>query len=232
MKKLIICIIIVLFVQRAGFSQVVDPETLTSKTYKLTYKKVAKILPLLASILSNKSVVNSSEEFNLLVIKDYPPNLALVDSLVAKFDVPLRQIAVSVRLLYGFNPDPSSVDAETPTISDSTQIRELLGANYTFNKIIEIDRSFIRTEEKSRTNLELGAGVFNVAIDVDYIPGNPGIIKFRTFAVSEMISGIAGKELKLLINTSAELQDGTTELLTVFKKDDKSLIVLIGAQSM
>jgi len=233
MKKLIIVSFLVLLYTATVFSQV-DPDTPVAKTFRLRYKKVEQILPLVRTVMSNKGVVTTSEEFNIFVVKDFPPNIIQVDSLVSVFDVPAKQIFVSVRLLYGFDPEPGSMDADIPTIPDSSEVKEILGQQYGFTKITEVDRGFIRTEEKSQTGLELGSGQYNVVIDIDYIPGNVNLVKFRTFAISEVVSSIQGKYMKPLINTSVEMADGTTELLAVFKKEntDKSLIVIVSVQSM
>ena len=233
MKKIVFLIVIVFFSTGLMYSQD-DFETPVAKTYKLNYKKVGKILPLLRTIMSNKGLVETSEEFNVFVLKDLPSVLVQTDSLVAIFDVPLKQIFVSVRLLLGFNPDPSSQDALVPSVSDSVEVREILGGRYGFSKITEVDRCFIRTEEKSRTSLELGSGMYSVSIDVDYVAAAADLIKFREFTLNEVVSSIQGKFLKPLISTSIEITDGTTELLTVFKREnsEKSLIVIISAQSL
>ena len=233
MKKFIIILFVVLFNTGASYSQV-DFDTPVAKTYRLKYKKVEKILPLLRTIMSNKGVFQSSDEFNIFVLRDFPANLIQVDSLVAKFDVPLKQIFVSVRLLLGHNPDPNAVEEEVPTISDFAEVGEFLGQQYSFSNIIEVDRCFIRTEEKSRTSLELGSGNYNVSFEIDYITGDINLVKFRFFEISEVVSSVQGKYLKPLIRTSAEMTDGSKELLTVFKKEqsEKSLIVIVTVQSM
>ncbi len=233
MKKFMSLIFILICYSGVSFSQQ-GFDVIVAKTYRLKYKKVEKILPLVRRIMSNKGVVESSNEFNIFVLKDYPPNLALVDSLVAKFDVPLKQINVSIRLLLGYNPGPASLESEIPSVSDSTEVARLLGGFYDFGKITEVDMGFIRTEEKSTTTMNLGSGKYSITFEIDYIDNSSKIVKFRSFRLSEVVSDVQGKYLKPLINTSAEMKDGTTELITVFKKEnsDKSLIVIVSVQSV
>jgi len=233
MKKTIIIFLIV-FLSTGFLSSQDDFETPVAKTYKLEYKKVEKILPLLRTIMSNKGSVETSEEFNIFVLKDLPSVLIQVDNLVKTFDVPLTQVVISIRLLLGFNPEPRSADELIPSVSDSAEVSEFLGDRYSFRKITEVDKCYIRTEEKSQTSLEMAGGLYSVSLNVDYVSGARNLVKLRAFTLSEVVSSIQGKYLKPLVNTSVEMEDGATELLAVFEREnsEKSLIVIISASSL
>lgn len=195
------------------------------KTYAVRYKTVKEFTPLVQAMLSNRGQIKASPELNMIVVVDRPAYLRAIDSLFYKFDRPAQQFMINIRLLIGTN-DPDAV----PT-GDSTAMHALLDPMYFYKTYEELDKVFIRTEEKTVTSFDLAEGMFNITIDVDYIPGADSPVRFRTFTLNENARDISGKYLKLIYNTSAEFQEDLLEVLAAFKIKSlgKTLIVLVSA---
>ena len=221
MKKFSLALVIVLLVLPSSslFAQQV------SKTYKVSYKTVMEFEPLVRAILSNRGVVQISEVLNLMVVTDNPVNLVQVDSLFAQYDQPAQQFLVNIYLLLGSN------DENAVSSPDSVLIHQMLDPLLTFSKYEELDKAYLRTEEKLATSFDLAEGQFNVAFDIDYIQADTSIVRFRSFALSESVRQITGIIMRPVYVSSIEMPENQLQLFVAVKLESskKTLVVLVSA---
>ncbi|MFC1553499.1 hypothetical protein ACFL7D_02585 [candidate division KSB1 bacterium] len=221
--KVSLTIIVIFIFCSITYAQEDDP---VSKAYKIRFKTAAEFEPLVKAMLSNRGIVSISEELNMIVVNDRPTYLSRVDTLFMSFDIPTQQFLVTAHLLLGSN------DEKAVSSPDSVIIHELLDGYYSFQKYEELDKAFIRIEEKKSTSLDIGGGVFNISFDIDFIPGASAPIRLRRFELNEYITGVSGKIPKLIYSSPAELRENEISIFTAIKHEStkKTLILLLSAQ--
>lgn len=221
MKRISIAIVAVLLVltNSSLFAQQV------SKTYRVSYKTVTEFEPLVRAILSNRGELEISVGLNLMVVRDNPANLADIDSLFFYYDQPAQQFLVNIYLLLGSNDDKA---VSSP---DSVLIHELLDPLFSFTKYEELDKAYLRTEEKLATTFDLAEGQFNVSFDMDYIRSDSPLVRFRSFALSESIRQITGVIMRPVYVSSIEMPESQLQLFTAVRHEGsgKTLILLVSA---
>lgn len=222
----IIPVVVLCLFAAASYAQ--DEAEPLSKSYIIKHKTVEEFRPLVQAMLSNRGQVTVSESMNMLVVFDRPSYLAQVDSLFEQFDVPAQQFSVTIQLILG-SDDPKAVQAP-----DSVLLHEQLDQFYSFSKYEELDKVLVRAEEKSETSFDLGAGQFNIMMDMDYIEGSGAPVRFRSLILSEYVRDISGKFLKPVYSTSADLRENVVEILTAIKLESmrKTLILLVSVSAI
>ena len=222
MKRFSIAIVVVLFVftNSSLFAQ-----QAVSKTYRVSYKTVTEFEPLVRAILSNRGTLEISVGLNLMVVRDNPANLADIDSLFFYYDQPAEQFLVNIYLLLGSN------DEKAVNSPDSVLIHELLDPLFSFTKYEELDKAYLRTEEKLATTFDLADGQFNVSFDMDYIRADSPLVRLRTFALSESIRQITGVIMRPVYVSSVEMPENQLQLFAAVRHEGsgKTLILLVSA---
>lgn len=225
MKKCTDILIIVLIVLTGSTLFAQQAEQPVSKTYRVMYKTVREFEPLVRAMLSNRGEIEISEKLNLMVVRDRQASLAQIDSLFLRYDKPAQQFFVKIYLLLGSN------DMKAVSSPDSTALRVLLDPLFSFARYEELDKAFIRTEEKVATTFDLAEGQFSVSLEVDYIPDADSPIRFRRFEVNELIRDISGKTLKPVYMSSAEVKENVQQVFVAVKHEGtgKTLIIVVSA---
>ena len=225
MKHFLLYIFIMtsLFLGAPSFAQ--QEEEPVSKTFRIRFKTVKEFEPLVKAILSNRGQLKSSEALNMMVVVDRPSYLARITNLLSEFDKPAQQFIIEIQLLLG------SDDPKAKTVPDTTAIHELLDPLYTYSKYEELDKVYIRTEEKSLTLFDLSEGQFSIIFEVDYIPGTETPVRFRQFTLSEYLHDISGKYARPVYTSSAELKEDIKEVFAAIKHKGtgKTLILIVTA---
>ncbi len=225
MKKLLYIIAVLLFLAGNLSAQVVDPDEPISKTYRLMYKTAKDFETLAQSLLSPRGELELSEDLNVLVVIDRPLNISRVDSLIHYYDLPAKQLMVEVQLLEGSN-DPAAM-----ATADSAEIHMMLDSLYNFETYEELDKVFIRVEEKLASTFFLAAGKYNISFYTDYVYGAANSIRFREFTLNEVLQGISGKVNTPIYTSSAEIPENTRQLFAAIKleRTGKTILVIVTA---
>ena len=216
-------ILLFVFLSVPSFAQ--QDEEPVNKTYRIRFKTVQEFEPLVRSMLSNRGQIQTSGDLNVIVVFDRPAFLAQIDSLFYYFDVPAQQFMISIWLLLGSNDDKAQ------SVPDSTAIHEMLDSLYFYSKYEELDRVYIRTEEKIVTSFDLAEGQFNISLQVDYIPGAAAPVRFRQFILNELVRDISGTFLKQIYTSSGELREDDSQVFAAIKHETtgKTLILIVTA---
>ncbi len=220
-KKISVLIVLTILLSAAQpvFGQI---EEVISRSFSLTHKRVEDFVELAQALLSKKGQVTVSEKMNLFVIKDYPQNLDLVDSLLADFDRPSRQILTIIHLLTGERDQ--YVEWKLPA---DTSFMNLTRDLFDYNVYEEIDKIFIRVEEGLLTFVDVAGGKYQIKF---YVEGIGNELKFRTFALSETASSIRGKFQKDIVSTATNINNGDTALFgAVGIGRNKTLFIIVTA---
>lgn len=198
-------------------------EEVTSKTFAVHYRSIDEFLSLANALLSKKGIITKSTTINAMVIQDYPANLARVDSLLERFDTPLHQLRVSIRLVLG------SIVTEEEQILRNPAIESLIKDRYGFNRIEFIEEGLIMTEETSLTKLDLGNGQFLISFLPIYLPLETPAIELRNFTFTSVKRGMSGEERKQLLNTAITMTNDDEQILGAMKYGlrDQTLLVIV-----
>jgi len=223
MKRFLVYIILAVLIPAGAEIAAQQAEEPVSKTYRIQYKTAEEFRPLVQAMLPNRGQVTMSADMNLLVVFDRPAYLAQIDSLFHNFDLPAQQFLVSIQLLLGSN-DPEAIQS-----ADSTELHEQLDQYYAFEKLEELDKVFVRAEEKAITTFDLAGGQFNIYMELDHIQFSDVPVRFRSFVLNEYVRDISGKFRKIVYSTSAEMREDMREILAAVKLEStgKTLILLV-----
>lgn len=220
MKKLTLIILFAVFSNL--FAQF--GSDIVSKIYKIKHKPLEELVPLARSLLSKKGKIEQSEKLDLITVSDYTENITKIDSLIYRYDIPYRQIEITVVIAEGFNSE------ETNNINQ--EVAPLITGMYSYNNLIVIDKGIFRCEEKSDTALQLGQGEYIFNVLCEYPGGTGNFIKFHSISLSKYVIDIQGKVAKNLFSTTTQIMNNTMSLISASKVDpeDKTLFLIVKAQ--
>ena len=220
MKKLTVIILFAIFSNI--FAQF--GTDLVSKIYNIKHKPLEELVPLARSLLSKKGKIRESYNLDLITVTDYAENITRIDSLIYKYDIPYRQIEITVILAEGFNSE------ETNDVSD--EVAPLITGIYNFNNLVVVDKGIFRCEEKSNTTLQLGQGEYIFNVLCEYPGGRGNFIKFHQISLSKYVVDIQGRVAKNLFSTTTQIVNDTMSLISASKVDpeDKTLFLIVKAQ--
>ena len=197
-----------------------------SRTFPIRYKTIQEFQPLVQALLSNRGIIETSADLNMIVVRDLPLNLSQIDSLLTRFDRPTQQFMIEIHLLLGSN------DPLPPSTPDSIRIHELLDPLFSFSKYEELDRAYIRTEENILTVSDIAGRQFNITFQVDYIEGSAAPVRFRQFILSETVRDISGQFLRTVYASSVEVEENVKQVFAAIKQQQtgKTLVIAVSAR--
>jgi len=206
---------------------VVAQTTQETRTYHITHRLVDEFQPMIQALLGKRGVMTLSPELRLIIVKDDLVNLASVDSLIVHYDVPLRQVKISVQLILGYMAE------------DSLPLPEQLGflqtlideQNYKFNAYEVVDQGVILADDGATTQIGMAADQYAMSFSLVTTLEPDQATKFRQFRLVEKIRSLRGEAQRELVATEFSLKDGLTELLTAARQDNegRTLLVFISA---
>jgi len=195
---------------------------LVTKTFRLKYKDARYFRDILVNELSdNGKVINITQ--NAFTITDTKENLEKIGSLVARYDVPLKQIWLEVRLITAAQNKEKKAKLPEELNSLSRQLESL----FRFTDYRLLDDARVRVTENEGCRFVTGKGKYNFTVSrVEYNDIDGGFIKLKNFVLQ-------GKG-QTILKTSVNIPNGDTLILGASSTDEsgKALITAVTAKVM
>ena len=167
MNRIKIIILLFVFILPAGYNLSYSQlQQLVSKSYNIKYRHTEDFTPLIQALLSKKGAIRESQEMNIIIVTDYPPNLAQIDSLISTNDKPLKQVTVTIKLYLCSKGRNNTIPPEFESI------RKLTEKFYDFNQFEKIDKALITAQENSATRFIFADEKYSVLIVLEYVEEN------------------------------------------------------------
>jgi len=195
---------------------------LISRTFNLKYRTFNPEFRALLQKefdLSDKRCNITSKSFH---ITDTAENLKKLEKIIRKFDVPLKQIWLELRLIYASNDGNGAGKVPDEIKPVAKQLRSL----FRFKKYELIDDARLNVEENSRCRFRTGKGYCDVIIEnISFSNQDGGLIKLKTISLKKI-----GERDPMLV-TTVNIPDGDTLILGASNADEtgKALIAVVTA---
>jgi hypothetical protein len=179
-------------------------EDLEVRVFELRHKDPDDVVDLIRPALSEESSILIQSKIRTLTVTDHPRNLETVAGLIAGFDQPPRDVAVSVNLMRASRVGPGPRTGVTPgklppSLRELTKWLdyELLGG------------MSIQTTEAERSSLLLGEE-YRIRFQVDLVDERSGRVRLRDFTLERrVVDPAAGETWVPIFDTVVNLKSGT-----------------------
>ena len=177
-------------------AQVVGDDPVEARTFRVYYKALSDAADVVSPLLSDDASLTMRKRLNTLVVEDRVSVLDRVESLLERFDLPPRNVEVTLTLFLGMVRQDDR-DDETP--SSNVMTREIRG-------IVETLKDFTKFHDyeplgsRSINGLE-GASVsadltddYRVIFVVDAVDERRGVVKFERVVLQRLVHDQEGRE--------------------------------------
>jgi hypothetical protein len=98
MKRLMLIIVILLLATGSGLAQETDGKVVV-QTFKLKFKSAERAASVISSLVSSEGSVSIQPGSNVVIVTDRAGNLEKIESIIADYDMPSRELELEIRLV-------------------------------------------------------------------------------------------------------------------------------------
>jgi len=186
----------------------VDAADLLPRAYAVRYKSLADAAEVVSTVLSPQGSVTLQPRLKTLVVQDHPVVLDRVGALLASFDLPPRNVEVTLSLFLG--TDRREVPPDVPS-RDVRGIAETLADFTKWNAYAPLGKGSVTGAEGERVTVNL-SDEYRVSYEIETV--QDANVKLRGFALYRVSRGTDGKEsLQTVYTASVVLPVGRSLML-------------------
>ena len=170
-------------------------EPLTARAYQVRYRPLADAADVVAAVLSPEGTVTLRPRLNMLVVQDHPAILDQVEALLESFDLPPKNVEVTLSLFLGTERQPKE-GGRSAGEGFSKEVRGVIDALGDVTKWVAYEplgsRSVTGIEGDSVT-AELSPE-YRVTFKVQSVHENAGVVKFERVSLQRLETEEDGTE--------------------------------------
>lgn len=209
-----------------------EDEAITARSYDVRYRSLSEAVDLVGSILSPDGTVSIHPRLKTLVVRDRETVLDQVGDLLESFDLPPRNVEVSVVLVMGSDSRDDEAGRHTP---DKSILREHGGTLETlreFWKWSEFDpigSRAVTAMEGSTVSADLSDG-YRISFEVDGVATRQGreIVTLDNFVLQRVTSGPDGEEqIRNVHRLKITVPAGKQSMVAVARSPNASKMLLL-----
>lgn len=174
-----------------------DPDPVQARAFEIRFRSATDAQALVAPILSADGSVTVQPKLRTLVVQDRVSVLDRVAGLLATFDLPPRNVEVTLSLFLGTDRREQEAGRNVPTESLSREVRgvsETLGDFTKWNAYQHLGGRSVTAVEGSEVKVDLSDD-YRVVFEVDSIQDRPGsVVRFKSFTLQKIIRESDGRE--------------------------------------
>jgi len=192
----------------------VDAADLLPRAYAVRYKSLADAAEVVSTVLSPQGSVTLQPRLKTLVVQDHPVVLDRVGALLASFDLPPRNVEVTLSLFLGTDRREQEAGRSVPPDVPSRDVRgiaETLADFTKWNAYAPLGKGFVTGAEGERVTVNL-SDEYRVSYEIETV--QDANVKLRGFALYRVSRGTDGKEsLQTVYTASVVLPVGRSLML-------------------
>ena len=177
---------------------------LGAKVFSLRFRRVDDAYLLISPLIGPRGSVRSQPAQRTLTVVDTPENVKKIGALIASYDVPPRNVQVSVQLILASSGEKSEAPAPPP-IRGVIDRLNALSTRWTDYKMVGNAR--VLGTEGERSSLRVGDD-YKVDFRIDQVSDETRVIRFKPFELSRRETAIEGNErYASIMSTVLNLRD-------------------------
>lgn len=207
---------------------------ITARSYEIRHRTLTDAVDLVGPILSDEGRVSIQPRLRRLIVQDTGAVLDRVAALLESFDLPPRNVEVTVTLFMGSDKRDEEAGRHAPQASISREVKGVVETLADFTKWIEYDplgsRS-ITCVEQGEVMTDLTDG-YRVSFIVDSVNTSKGIVTFKDFTLRKVVQTVSGKErVENLFMAGIAVQAGRTLMLGAAKSPESRRALFLAIQA-
>jgi hypothetical protein len=215
----------------AETARVADP--VQTKSFEVRFRPLADAAELVSSVLSAEGEVTQQFRLKRLVVKDHASVLAQVPGLLESFDLPPRNVEVTVSLLLGSDRRDQEAGRHNKTEGISREIRgitETLGDFTKWTAYETLGTRSVTAVEGTPVTLNI-SDEYRVVFEVGSVP-TVNKVELRSFALFRVLHTADGLErMQEIYSARVMLPAGRLQLVGAAKSPEAKQALFVGLQA-
>lgn len=211
----------------AAAAPVAAEDTLATRAFVIRHKDPDDVVTLIRPALSPDAAILIQSKIGTLTVTDHPARLDAVEDLIAGFDLPPRDVSMTISLLRGTRGSPGSRARATPGKVPPSLRRLTQWLNYEL-----LGGMTLQASEGESSSLLLGEE-FRVRFGVATVDDRSGRIRLKNFVLERRVMDPGeGETYVALFDTVVNLKSGTPYVFgaTRGREASAALFLTISAQ--
>lgn len=193
-------------------------KALSVRTFQFKFKQADKAAAAIKTLVSSDATLAIQPATNSLVVTDHAENLKAIANTLAQFDMPARNVKLSVRLIGASRVDPAAVTATAEELKDIAAELSMLR----FNSFEKLGDAELQGKEGEPGIIDLGTGYKAEFKFGEYDPASDSI-KLNEFRLEKL----QGDQLTQLYKASLNLKLGRTVIVGAQKPQGQRALMIV-----
>jgi hypothetical protein len=193
-------------------------KALSVRTFQFKFKEADKAAAVIKSLVSTDGSMAIQPSTNSLVVTDHAENLKSITNTLAQYDLPARNVRLTVRLIGASRVDPSAVTATAEELKDVAAELSMLRFNF-FEKLGDAE---VQGKEGEPGMIDLGTGYKAEFKFGEYDPASD-TIKLNDFRLEKL----QNDQLSQLYKASLNLKLGRTVIVGAQKPQGQRALMIV-----
>lgn len=193
-------------------------KALSVRAFQFKYKEADKAAAVIKSLVSGEGSMAIQPSTNSLVVTDHAENLKSISNALAQYDMPARNVRLTVRLIGASRVDPSAVTAAAEELKDIAAELSMLR----FNSFEKLGDAEVQGKEGEPGMIDLGTGYKAEFKFGEYDPASD-TIKLNDFRLEKL----QNDQLSQLYKASLNLKLGRTVIVGAQKPQGQRALMIV-----
>jgi hypothetical protein len=227
-----IAVVLVVVTAAAG-SLWADNDPVEARAFEVRYRPLADAADLISPVISEQGRVTLRPRLDTLVVEDHRSVLERVESLLASYDLPPRNVEITVSLFLGTSKAPGDDEPARKSPELSEEVRGVLESLTNVTKWVNYEPLGSRsvTGAEGDTVVVNLSDEFRVVFTVDSVHESRGAIKFESFALQRMKQEESHEEIEDLYRTGMVLTAGRLTVVGAAKDPESQRALFLFLQA-
>jgi hypothetical protein len=216
------------------FAQTSPPAgPIQARAYEVRYKALADAAELVGSVLSQAGSVTMQPRLKTLIVQDRPEVLDRVATLLRSFDLPPRNVEVTLSLFLGTDRRDDEAGRQVSSAGVTREVRgvtETLGDVTKWNAYEPLGSRSVTGAEGAKVTANLSDD-YRVVFEVESVQGPQGAVKFRSFSLQKVTKGADGERTEDLITTAIVIPAGRLLVVGAAKGPESKKALFLTVQA-
>ena len=207
-------------------------DEIVPRAYPVRFKSLADAAELVSAVLSPQGTVTLQPRLKTLVVQDRPAVLDRVAALLQSFDLPPRNVEVTLSLFLGTDRREQEAGRSIPSDVSSRDVRgiaETLGDFTKWNAYAPLGKGSVTGAEGERITVNLSEE-YRVAYEIETV--QDANVKLKNFALYRVSRTAEGKEsLQTVYTASVVLPVGRSLMLGAAQNPESKRALFLALQA-
>lgn len=210
-------------------------DTVSARAYPVRFRPLSDAADLVGTVLSPDGSMTLQPKLKTLIVQDHPQVLERVASLLQSFDLPPRNVEVTLSLFLGTDRREGEAGRQTVSGTPSREVRgvtETLGDVTKWSAYEPLGSRSVIGIEGSPITASL-SGDYRVLLEVESVQEARGelVVKFRRCTLQKVIRGEGGERTEDLVTTAIVIPAGRLLVVGAAKGPDSKKALFLTLQA-